>query len=241
MAKLRNLKHPEIVKMVNSLSGFKSFWEVWNDVITMIATSIANSCDCNQQRKLQRENLYLDACKKYTEDEMQTVIKITAAITDELEENPNQDLLGDLFMSLDFGNNAIGQFFTPYPVCQAMVKIAFVKNEVNGKGYIRVNEPACGAGANIIALVNEMKKQDINFQNGAFIVAQDLSQITALMCYIQLSLLGCAGIVIVGDSLQSLGAKTQTEIELDNNIWLTPMYCSKIWNERRMLELFKSF
>ena len=82
-----------------------------------------------------------------------------------------------------------------------------------------------------------MKKQEINYQNCAFIVAQDLSQLTALMCYIQLSLLGCAGIIVVGDTLRNPGAKTQTEIELADNIWLTPMYCCHLWQGRRYATL----
>lgn len=240
-ASKRNIKHPEIVKMFDSLSGSKGAWEVWNDVITMMALSIANTFESNPNRKEQREKQYLDIANKYTADEMQTVVKITAAITNALEENPDQDLLGDLYMSLDFGSNALGQFFTPYPVCQAMavtsVDKVLMESQINEKGYIRVNEPSCGAGANIIALVNEMKKQEINYQNCAFIVAQDLSQLTALMCYIQLSLLGCAGIIVVGDTLRNPGAKTQTEIELADNIWLTPMYCNHLWQGRRSATL----
>lgn len=240
-ANRRNIKYPEIVKMFDSLSGSKGAWEVWNDVITMMAVSIANTCDNNPNRKEQREKQYLDIVNKYTADEMQTVVKITAAITNALEDNPEQDLLGNLYMSLDFGSNALGQFFTPYDVCQAMAELsvdkALMESQINEKGYIRINEPSCGAGANIIALINVMKKQEINYQNSAFIVAQDLSQLTALMCYIQLSLLGCAGTVVVGDTLRSPGAKTQTEIELADNIWLTPMYCSYLWSGRRYAAL----
>lgn len=237
MAKARNVKHPEIVKLFDSLSGSKGAWEVWNDVITMMAVTISNTCDGNPNRKEQREKQYLDIAKKYTADELQTAVKITAAITNALEEKPEQDLLGDLYMSLDFGSKALGQFFTPYHVCQAMAELsvdkAFIQSEIDESGYIKVNEPACGAGANIIAFINAMKKQDINYQESVFIVAQDLSQLTALMCYIQLSLLGCAGIVVVGNTLRSPRAKTQTEIELVDNIWLTPMYYSEIWMLRR--------
>lgn len=47
MAKARNVKHPEIVKLFDSLSGSKGAWEVWNDVITMMAVTISNTCDGN--------------------------------------------------------------------------------------------------------------------------------------------------------------------------------------------------
>lgn len=241
-ANRKNIKYPEIVKMFDSLSGSKGTWEVWNDVIKMMAVSIANTCDGNLERKKQREKQYLDISNKYSSDEIQIAVKIVAAITNALEENPEQDLLGDLYMSLDFGSNALGQFFTPYCVCQAMAALsvdkALMKSEIAKNGYIRVNEPACGAGANIIAFINKMKSQGLNYQSDAFIVAQDLSQLTAMMCYVQMSLLGCAGIVVVGDTLKSPCAKTQTEIEIADNIWLTPMYCNEIWCIRRNAKLF---
>ena len=240
-----NKKHSELVKMFDPLSGTKGTWEVWNDVITMIAISISNAFD-NGERKEKRENYYLDIVKKYTSEEQRIIIKICVEITKAFESNPEQDLLGDLYMDLGFGSNALGQFFTPYSVCQAMAETTFDKkyaqNLIENNGYIKVNEPACGAGANIIAIANEMKKQGINYQNLAFFVAQDLSQLTALMCYIQLSMLGCAAIIVIGDTLEKPFAfNTQTEIELSEKIWLTPMYYSDIWCIRRNAKLLDEF
>ena len=56
------------------------------------------------------------------------------------------------------------------------------------------------------------------------------------MCYIQLSLLGCAGYVVIDDSL----AHPVTGHALDpiktetNDIWFTPIYATDIWQGRRM-------
>lgn len=240
MAKV-NRKHPEIVKLFDSLSGSKGAWEVWNDVITMIAISISNVFD-NGDRKNNREKYYLNIAKKYTEKEIAVICKINAALVNAYEENPEQDLLGDLYMSLDFGSNALGQFFTPYHLCQLMAETTIDKEEteqiIEENGYIKINEPACGAGANIIAAANRLKHLEIDYHNDVLFVAQDLSQLTALMCYIQLSLLGCAAIVVIGDTLQKpFAVNTQTEIELSENIWLTPMYYNEFWCIRRNAKL----
>ena len=53
-----------------------------------------------------------------------------------LDENPDQDFLGELYMNLDLGNEHAGQFFTPYNVCRMMseMNVSDAKKEVADKG-----------------------------------------------------------------------------------------------------------
>ena len=71
--------------------------------------------------------------------------------------------------------------------------------QIEKKGHISVNDPACGAGAMLIAFANVAKKHGINYQKQVLFIAQDIDRTAAMMCYIQLSLLGCPAIVAVGD------------------------------------------
>ena len=57
----------------------------------------------------------------------------------------------------------------------------------------------------------------MNFQKYIYVCGQDINQLIALMCYIQLSLIGVVGYVSVGDSLLN----TENAIQ---NCWFTPMY-----------------
>ncbi len=41
-----------------------------------------------------------------------------------MEQNPDQDFLGELYMLCELGNDASGQFFTPYDVCRCMVEVS---------------------------------------------------------------------------------------------------------------------
>ena len=56
----------------------------------------------------------------------------------------------------------------------------------------------------MIAGVNEARKQlvkeNLNFQNYVLVYAQDIDYTAAMMCYIQLSLLGVAACIKVGNS-----------------------------------------
>lgn len=152
-----------------------------------------------------------------------------------LEDNPEQDFLGSIFMELNLGNESGGQFFTPYHVCQLMAAVAMgdVVSQVEKDGYITINDCCCGAGATLIASVHEARKQlekaNLNFQNYVLVVAQDIDEIVALMCYIQLSLLGVAAYIKVGNTFTDPISPDDTL----ENYWFTMMYFSDVWVVRR--------
>ena len=139
-------------------------------------------------------------------------------------------------VSNGLGDKSNSQFFTPYHVCELMAKVTEedVAAVVKEKGYITINDFCCGAGATLIAAINEARKQlekvNLNFQNHVLVVAQDIDEIVALMCYIQLSLLGVAAYIKVGDVF------TQPMSTDDNgeNYWFTMMYFSDVWTMRRV-------
>ena len=74
-----------------------------------------------------------------------------------------------------------------------------------------------------------MKKQQLNYQNHVQIIAQDLSYKAALACYVQLSLLGCAGFVVIGSPFSKPAGRKES-IE---DAWYTPAFFSDVWIERR--------
>ena len=69
-----------------------------------------------------------------------------------------------------------------------------------------------------------MLKNDINYQNRCVIVCQDLSRLTAMMCYVVLSLLGCSAVIKVGDTLCDPFTDYQSEITKGSELWTTPMF-----------------
>ena len=120
-----------------------------------------------------------------------------------------------------------GQFFTPYHISEFMSELQFpgigADEAVQENGYISVSDPACGAGAMLIAFANVAKKHGINYQKHVLFVAQDIDRTAAMMCYIQLSLLGCPAIVAVGDSL------AKPFPHPDNEVWCTLFYYLNQW------------
>lgn len=209
-------------------------WDVWRDFITMFACSLSNPLDKEHRHK--REELYLQTVKKYKKQEQELFPELAAQTVLALEENPEQDFLGSIFMSLNLGNEHNGQFFTPYDICKMMAEVTMngALLKVERDGYISISDPCCGAGATLIAGIHTARKQlekaNLNYQDHILVVAQDIDEVVALMCYIQLSLLGVAGYVKVGNSLTDPITGTDDK----ENYWFTPMYFSNIWMLRRI-------
>lgn len=82
-----------------------------------------------------------------------------------------------------------------------------------------------------LEVIKKYNKQDQElFPELVLVVAQDIDKTVALMCYIQLSLLGVAGYVKVGNSL----TEPMTDNDNKENYWYTPMYFSPVWTMRRI-------
>lgn len=228
-----------IIDLLDSLQGRYSKWEIWQDFIIMSAISIANTV--GGPHREQREEMYLERARKYTASELNAFSQMLSEVVCELEQHPNQDVLGELFMMLGLGNEWKGQFFTPYTVCQAMAKMTLapnLKGELERKNWISVSDPACGAGALLIAFANECLNQHVNYQTSVLFAAQDIDFLAGCMCYIQLSLLGCPGYVVIDDSLVHPALSYDKDgllIKDGPNVWYTPMYFRDVWHLRRAI------
>ena len=237
----RNNRQRELEKLYNKLCGRYSRYEVWQDMVVMIACSIANAVD--KRFFDQREEMYMRVVKKYTKDELNIFPEFFTHIVMGMEENPDCDFLGELYMDLELGNKHAGQFFTPYSVCQLMAECSidddYLKKQLEKDGWISVNDCACGAGATLVAAANHLRKIGINYQMQALFVAQDVDATVALMCYIQLSLLGCAGYVVIGNTLTEPQTGHVLFGEDSSRCWVTPMYFHEVWQTRRAIEQMK--
>ena len=238
--RVRGEAQKNIIKHMDNLTGRYSRWEVWQDFIIMSAISIANLFD--GPHKEAREKEYLTRAGKYSAKEIEVFAEMLAEVANDLERNPDQDFLGELFMALDLGNKWAGQFFTPYSVCRAMAAISYgedFKAKIEQQGWVSVNDPACGAGALLLAFANECRRSgnDVNYQTSVLFVAQDIDFLAGCMCYIQLSLMGCPGYVVIDNTLTrpSTSYDARGLIPKDgSNVWYTPFYFRDVWHWRRI-------
>lgn len=189
--------------------------DVWRDFIEMSAMALANALLMDEAR----EKRYMDIVKRYTKDEVNLFCRLHALTVIALD-TAFQDFLGSIFMELELGNAAQGQFFTPYELCRLMAAQTIELDIFNKQEFITINDPAVGGGALLIAAAEYLHQNKINFQDRMHATAVDVSNTAAYMCYIQLYLLGVPAMVIVGNSL------TLEERE----VLYTSMHWLKFWN-----------
>lgn len=223
------------VKAFNTICQWNSPWERWNDMVTLFSIEIANTVDAVHREK--RNETYAAIARRYRPEEFRRFADLFAELTLALDRNPFQDFLGSMYMELELGSKAHGQCFTPYGVCQCMANMAMpeehVKLQLEKSGWISVNDCACGAGATLIAAAERLFQIGINYQRQALFVAQDLDHAVAMMCYIQLSMIGCAGRVRIGDTLLDPDCGDILLGDGKSATWYTPMlYLSDIWRGR---------
>lgn len=245
MAKVKHVGHlqdreKEFLKLFDKLTYSRSAWQAWEDLMTVMACSISNAVDRTPDKFQRREEQYERSIKNLGGVEIPA--QMLGIITMALEQNPDQDFLGKLYMSLNLGNHWKGQFFTPYNVCRMMAEMNFgdgVQAEVERKGYISVCDPCVGAGAMLIAAANAMRRAKLNYQTNAVFVGQDIDRIVAMMAYIQISLIGCSGYIIIGNSLTNppTGHVLFPQDTEGQEIWITPLFMHDIWEMRRTKEL----
>lgn len=234
---LRNVREKEFAGIFQKLCYSKSSWEVWSDFCEMFAITLSNAV--GNLHKETREKQYLAISSRYTALELDLFAQMFSALVMALEENPQQDFLGELFMRLELGNHWKGQFFTPYHLCHAigMMQCTDVVARVDEQGWISAYDCACGAGALLIAFAHACRESGVNYQDHVLFVAQDIDRVAGFMCYIQMSLQGMPGYVVIRDTLSKpLTGNTLFAPETEDT-WATPFYFKDTWAWRRMLAI----
>lgn len=232
----------EFIKIFQSLCTTRSSWQVWQCLMSAWACSLSNVFDRSEPHYSDREKEYTQSIEAL--GGVDKPAQMFAIVTNALDLNPDQDFLGKLYMTLKLGNHWKGQFFTPYNICKMMALMQIgdkEQQEIEDKGWMSVCDPACGAGATLVAAANAFQIRGINYQQRVCFVGQDIDRVVAQMCYVQLSLLGCPGYVMVANTLsdpltgpvlwpeEKRGRKNLPDQEL----WFTPMWASEAWTFRR--------
>ncbi len=207
----------EFIKIFSQFSHRKNRYDVFRDFIMMSGFSLQNSilkCEYIEAE-------YMDIVKRYTKEEVHLFPKLLAELTLGLNAEMG-DFLGEIFMSLGFGESRMGQFFTPYSVAKLMADLCVGDkvSALSNKPFITLSEPTCGAGGMIIAVAQSMLEAGFTPFENLWVEARDIDYVAAMMCYVQLSLLGIPARVVTGNTLT---------LE-ENRVFYTPTHYLNNWN-----------
>lgn len=198
----------ELARMLNALGHRHSLERVFRDFVEMSALAISNAVDLAQHKK--REAQYMDIVKRYDSAEASNMAKMLSLLVDELELSLGECVFAPLMSELElFSSNRkyFGQFFTPWSLSYMMAKMTFgpksdIEKMMHPHGFVTAMEPACGAGAMVLAMARALMDEGIDYQRCLHVTAVDIDPMCAHMTYVQASLVGIPACIIHGDSIR---------------------------------------
>lgn len=195
----------QIDDLLNECASHESHNTVFRDWVELMACAIR----ANIMKDPAYEEQYQQVAKKYTKDQIAKFHQCYALLVSLFDHEIN-DWLGNIFMSSGAGDTKSGQFFAPFQACE----LAAALTEPTGQPPFFLMEPTCGAGGMLLASIKKLASKGINFQQDLNIEANDIDPHCVRMCYVQLSIIGAAAKITLGNALYNECLDT----------WLTPMY-----------------
>lgn len=193
-------KKQEFIKIIYKLANKKSTDAVFLDVVKSMAISYHNAV--HKDESLEKE--YMNIVSGYSRDEIDLMVNAGCCVIEAMEDRFG-DFLGESFEAIGASNGSKGQFFTPYNVSQTLAGITLNAKSVNDtlgkKNYVTINDCSCGGGSTLIAGLDILKKNGINFQQKALVVGEDIDERCFWMCYLHMAVIGAPAIIYHRDTL----------------------------------------
>ncbi|EDQ6637146.1 N-6 DNA methylase [Salmonella enterica] len=222
----------EFVSVFNRIAPHENRWQVFSDFAHMAAAALYNAI----HRDPTVEADYLRRVKRYSKEDAVQMSGLLAAVTDGLEFSPT-DFLGQLLMTLELGNQYLGQYFTPYSVSYMMARMNMADRlpelEDGSREYITVCDPACGAGGMIVATAEAMLEAGYNPQKQMLAFCTDIDPLAAMLCYIQLTLMHIPAVVSIGNSLTMEITREMATPAYRLGLWDLKLHRQQSEHERR--------
>lgn len=217
----------EVVKLLRANVGRRGIYDVFTDFVEVFALAIRNSISPlihdDEEGFAEREESFEFIKRNYTDTEMGRFAEAFAHVTNIMEIEPC-DVLGRLYMQLEISDASMGQFYTPYDVAKLMaeMQVGELGQHFDTKPFVTVYEPACGAGAMLVAMSQALRVRGIDFQQRMHVTCEDLSLVAVHMVYIHLTLLHIPAIVHRRNTLTMETFFT----------WPTPAHVMGLWGYR---------
>lgn len=189
----------EFIRLFDDTARYHSRYRVFDDFLHCAAIALHNGIPCQCSDAL--EQRYLEIIRGYDRADTDRMARLLALTVNGLDAYPH-DFLGSVFMELNLGDAHRGQFFTPWHVTQLMAQLscADLAEHVKLAGY----SPA----------------------HHLWVSCGDIDTTARCMAYIQLSLPGIAGEVVLGNSLTAERRE----------VWYTPTHYLGNWSYRLLAQ-----
>lgn len=218
-----------LTKILETINPALRMWERWEAMMHVIACILSIPVETDRAIRERRRDTFNHYMEILNNEE--AVSEFFDVLIETIEENPCEDVLGELYMSLRLGDHWKGQYFTPSNVAELMASITMDKEIIERKKsdgeQFSIHDSCCGAGVMLLAGAKVLKENGVNYQTEALYVGQDIDRIASLMCFIQLSLNGCIGYICIANSLTNPVVHDENGkiiVQPGQEFWFTPMW-----------------
>ncbi|MEG3126989.1 N-6 DNA methylase [Pantoea cypripedii] len=186
------------ISLFNQTARYHHRHKVFEDFVSCSVIALENRLQFSEEK----ERKYLRIAGGYKKPDMNNMAQLLAHVVNGLQRG-FCDFLGQVFMQLEFGDKYRGQYFTPWDVSKMMgaMLLGDLEELFQQKPFITLREPACGAGCMVLAVADILNQAGYASHRHMWFSATDVDPLSAGMAYIQLSLCGVAGEVVIGNSL----------------------------------------
>lgn len=150
-------------------------------------------------RRSMLETRYAQIAESVGPETMQRYAEMLGMLTLELQRTDYREQLGPIMMSdeVNAHNTYIGQFFTPFEVSLMMARMTLgdCSMMIERHKFIRIGEPACGAGGMVLAAAQVIRELGHDVAQVAWFDCTDLSQLAYHLCFIQMCMANVSGVV----------------------------------------------
>lgn len=203
-------EYKKFVALLEKLSSRYNIGQIFEDFLFMSAIAIKNSCVFDKNE----EDWYFSIIKKYDRQELEIFPKLLAELISLFSKQYEfKDILGEIYTAINLKSKMNGQFFTPTQIAETISNV-IINRKINDDELITVFDPTCGSGVMLLEAAERVKNKKMDYTKKLEVYGQDIDIRCFCMTYIQLSLAGISGIVVLGNTL--LGEKRK--------IYFTPQY-----------------
>lgn len=150
-----------------------------------------------------REAEYLEEAKHWDKTDLEIFAEALGALVTEMETKPFEDVIGGYYMEFALsskGQQWNGEYHTSKPICELMAQIIMSDQQLPAEGPIRVCEPACGAGAMILAVGQSCSPEA---RRRLRVTAVDINRTACDMAFINTTLWGIPTRILHANSLSN--------------------------------------
>lgn len=190
----------EFIRELEKVAHRYMIIDVFSDACALMAMTLEQSVNVfNRKRQAEVEKTFLATIGKYEKDEHVHFADMLGIVATALEEK-RDSFLGPVLEEIGAAAVRNGQFLTPWSVARMMAEVNVADTPIVPGRVVKVDDPACGAGVTLIAqgeamLAHGYRQADILLTGG------DIDGRACDITYIELTLLGYAGIVRHEDAL----------------------------------------